>query len=100
METITRSEPAINLVVTDWLVYRAEALFVPGTRIGFAAPIVPAPQKKRVGVRAFRRGGVAEVRRNLTRAGSHAHTPKRPYAFSFPQKRKSCMINHNVDIRR
>jgi hypothetical protein len=89
METITRSEPAINLVVTDWLVYWAEALFVPGTRIGLVAPIVPAPQKKRMGVRAFRRIGRGEVRRNLTRAASNAHTPIRPYAFSFPPKPKT-----------
>jgi hypothetical protein len=58
MRTITRSEPAINPVVTDCLVYRVADLVVAGTRVGFVAPIVPAPQKKRVGVWAYRSFGV------------------------------------------
>lgn len=55
MKTITRSEPAINPVVTDCLVYWAVDLFVAGLRVGFVAPIVPAPGGN---VSAFRRIGV------------------------------------------
>ena len=70
MKTITRSEPAINPVVTDYLVYWAADLFVAGIRIGFVAPIVPAPQKKRVGVSALAFGGarLPNIRTGFARA--------------------------------
>jgi hypothetical protein len=55
MKTITRSEPAINPVVTDCLVYWAPDLFVAGIRVGFIAPIVPARGGNESAESAYRR---------------------------------------------